>query len=105
MARTGGRQFVGVRHEEADLPHLLSAQRGAEPRHPGQPYAVCDLPIVDARRVVSHSLILEKFRRLGELALGDCRLILPRQPMANSTVFPVDLRPRGVDIIGCRNRR
>ena len=48
------------------MPHLITAERTREPRHPGQPDAVRDLPVRVAHRIISDALTLEEFWRFGE---------------------------------------
>jgi hypothetical protein len=100
-----GRQFIGIGQKKADLPHLVAAHRAAEPRHAGQPYAICDFPVSDSRRIVRNALALEKLRRLRKLSLCNRRLIPSWQAVTNRAVVPVDDRSRRINVVRCQNRR
>jgi hypothetical protein len=86
-------QFIRMRQEQADLPHLGLRQRLAETRHSAEPDAVRDLPIGFGRLIVGYAGTFEQLWWLGIHSPRDRSRRAPRQAVAHRAVFPVNLCP------------
>ena len=93
--------LVGVGKEEADLPHLAIVELGLEGGHAGKTYAVFDLPVGFADRVVADAddvgivaMRLEKLRGIGVFVRTNGRGVSVKA-MTDCATVRVDVRTCG----------